>query len=57
VKEIKISIMKKSGRLPEGVYIFKKPNIWYPAIYFRKSKNINNRIYEEIFNYLKRGKR
>jgi len=51
-KEIKISYFKKDGRLPEGVYMFKKPNIWYPVVYFRKPKGATKKEFETVKDYL-----
>jgi hypothetical protein len=51
-KAIKISFIRKDGKLTEGIYIFKEPNKWYPAVYFRKSKWVDNGIYNAILEYL-----
>ena len=53
MKEIKICYMSKSGRIPEGFYMFKEPNIWFPVLYFRKSKFATKKQYEAIKEYLK----
>ena len=48
---MKISLMEKG--VPRAIYAFKKPNVWYPVVYFRKSKHATKKEYEEIIRYLK----
>jgi|GEM_PF-6407128 len=47
-----ISFMEKSGKFPRGIYAFQKPNIWYPVVYFRKSKAADRKIYETVLKYI-----
>ncbi len=51
--ELRICYMSKYGNLPEGVYIFKEPNIWSPALYFRKPKHADEDIYLAIREHIK----
>jgi hypothetical protein len=53
MKELKISFMEKNGKLPRGIYAFKEPNIYYPVVYFRKSRHASKEKFEAIIKYLK----
>ena len=53
-KEIRICFMSKSGNCPRGIYAFRNSNIWYPVIYFRKSKHADSKLYEILMKYVER---
>jgi len=52
IKKIKIAFFRKSGKFPTGIYVHQEPNIWYPAVYFRKSKAVDLKIYNIILEYM-----
>lgn len=40
--------------IPMGIYTLKKPNIYYPVVYFRKAKHANKKEYEIILAEVKK---
>lgn len=45
--------MLRDGKFPAGVYAFKKPNTWYPVIYFHKPRaKVNKKVYRAVLKHL-----
>ena len=53
IKELRICFMEKNGNISSGIYVFEKPNVWYPAVYFRKAKYVDRKTFETIIQLLR----
>lgn len=54
MRPLEICHMKRSGKLPEGIYAYDiDKNCWFPVVYFRKSKHAKKGMYIAVLEYLR----